>query len=97
MAPSNYPASLSNVVFDLMNVEIVHSTLRNNTFEYKICCSEDKTIRQGQFKGPNVQLRLSFFNQGNYSFHLFTNGEQIQRSIFEKRTHTNSAKTSLLQ
>lgn len=77
-------AAVSNIVYDLMNVEIIHSSLFNNIFEYRICCDDEKIIRKGRFTGPNVQLRLSFIKEGKYSFLLFLNGEQIQQSGFEK-------------
>ena len=85
MLPQHFlTANVSNIVYDLLKVEIVQSTLFNTTFEYKICCPNEKIIRKGSFRGPNVQLRLSLMQEGKYSFHLFLNGEQIQYSGFEK-------------
>ena len=87
LAQNTTAAAVSNIVYDLMNVEIVHASLFNNInniFEYKIFCCEEKIIRKGKFTGHNVQLRLSFIKEGKYSFRLFLNGEQIQQSGFEK-------------
>lgn len=79
-------ASVTAIVEDFMFVEINKYALAGKTFEYKICTPDEKIIRKGQFSGLNVQLRLSFIEEGRYNFQLYLNGEQLQESRFEKRS-----------
>ncbi|HRI21095.1 MAG TPA: hypothetical protein PLA68_09070 [Panacibacter sp.] len=79
-------ANVTAIVDDFMFVEINKYALAGNTFEYKICTTDEKIIRKGQFSGLNVQLRLSFIEEGKYNFQLYLNGEQLQESRFEKRS-----------
>ena len=85
MLPQHFAAAaVTNIVYDFLKVEIVQSALIGNTFEYKICCPDEKIIRKGSFTGSNVQLRLSLMQEGKYIFQLYLNGERIQDSGFEK-------------
>jgi hypothetical protein len=78
-------ATVTNIVWDFMFVQIISDVLQNKTLEYKIFSLDDKLIRKGHFEGPIIQLRLSHIQEGNYIFQLYLNNIQLQQVPFEKR------------
>ncbi len=77
--------SVTDVVFDHLLIEINHNLLRNKDFEYRICTKDKRLVRQGSFRGPAVQLRLSLMDTGNYQLLLSDDGQEWQQFAFEKK------------
>lgn len=77
--------SVTDVVYDHLLIEINSSLLKTKNFEYRICTNDERLVRQGSFRGPMVQLRVSLMNTGNYQLLLSENGEQWEQFGFEKK------------
>jgi len=77
--------SITDIVYDHMLIEINNNVLRTKNFEYRICTKEEKLVRQGSFRGPMVQLRLSLMDTGTYRLLLSSDGQQWQQYAFEKK------------
>ncbi len=84
--PAFHSASVSvtDIVYDHMLIE-VNNNLLFKDFEYKICTEDLKLLRQGVFRGPAVQLRLSFMSTGIYQLQLSNDGKEWQYYAFEKK------------
>ncbi len=79
--------SVTDVVFDHLLIEINHNLLRNKNFEYRICTKDKRLVRQGSFRGPMVQIRLSMMDTGNYQLLLSEDGQEWLDYPFEKKTN----------
>jgi len=77
--------SVTDVVYDHMLIEINNNMLRTKNFEYRICTKDERLVRQGSFRGPMVQLRLSMMDTGIYELLLSNDGKQWQHYAFEKK------------
>ena len=77
--------SITDVVYDHLLIEIKHSLLTMKYFEYRICTKDEKLVRQGSFRGPMVQLRLSLMDSGDYQLLLSANGNEWEQFGFEKK------------
>jgi hypothetical protein len=86
LSPSATTVCVTNEVYDIMNVQIEDSNFCDTTFEYYICNASQKIIRKGYFKGLQVQLRLSFFEEGMYLMNLMLQGNVWHSLSFQKKT-----------
>lgn len=77
--------SVTDVVYDYLLIEINHNQSLSKNFEYRICTRDKKLVRQGCFRGPSVQLRLSLMDTGNYQLLLSENGSEWEQFGFEKK------------
>jgi hypothetical protein len=77
--------SVTDVVYDHMLIEINNTQLRTKNFEYRICTKDKKLVRQGSFRGPMVQIRLSLMDTGIYQLLLSNDGQEWQQYPFEKK------------
>ena len=77
--------SVTDVVYDHLLIEINHNLLKTKSFEYRICTKDKRLVRQGSFRGPMVQLRLSLMDDGKYQLLLSQNGEEWEQFGFEKK------------
>jgi len=77
--------SVTDVVYDHLLIEITSSLLKTKNFEYRICTKDEKLVRQGSFRGPMVQLRVSLMNTGNYQLLISENGREWEQFGFEKK------------
>ncbi len=77
--------SITDIVYDHMLIEINNYVLRTKNFEYRICTKDERLVRQGSFRGPMVQLRLSLMDTGKYHLLLSSDGQQWQQFAFEKK------------
>jgi len=77
--------SITDIVYDHMLIEINNNVLRTKNFEYRICTKDERLVRQGSFRGPMVQLRLSLMDTGSYRLLLSSDGQQWQQYAFEKK------------
>ncbi len=78
--------SVTDIVYDHMLIEINNNVLRTKNFEYRICTKDERLVRQGSFRGPMVQLRLSLMDSGKYQLLLSSDGNQWQQYAFEKKS-----------
>ncbi len=76
--------SVTDIVYDHMFIQ-VNNNLLFKDFEYKICTEDKKLLRQGVFRGPAVQLRLSYMDIGIYQLLLSNDGKEWQYYSFEKK------------
>ncbi len=77
--------SVTDIVYDHLFIEINSKVLQTNNFEYRICTNDKHLVRQGSFRGPLVQIRLSLMDTGNYQLLLSNDGQQWQQYAFEKK------------
>jgi len=77
--------SVTDVVYDHLLIEINHNLLKTKNFEYRIWSKDKRVVRQGTFRGPMVQLRLSLMDTGNYQLLLSENGNEWEQFAFEKK------------
>ena len=85
--PAFHSASVSvtDIVYDHMLIEVNNNMLFSKDFEYKICTKDKQMLRQGSFRGPAVQLRLSSMDIGIYQLQLSKDGKEWQYYAFEKK------------
>ena len=76
---------VTDVVYDHLLIEINHQQSQTKNFEYRICTRDEKLVRQGSFRGPRVQLRLSLMDTGNYQLLLSEDGSEWEPFGFEKK------------
>ncbi|HWB26094.1 MAG TPA: hypothetical protein VG738_11470 [Chitinophagaceae bacterium] len=77
--------SVTDVVYDHLLIEINHNLLKNKSFEYRIWTKDKRIVRQGSFRGPMVQMRLSMIDTGNYQLLLSEDGQKWEQFAFEKK------------
>lgn len=63
--------SITEIVYDLMMVNVNRASLLKNCITYVIRNQANKLIRKGNFSGYNVQLRMTHLEDGQYEFDMF--------------------------
>ncbi|MDI9364250.1 MAG: hypothetical protein QM541_04810 [Flavobacterium sp.] len=78
--------SITEIVYDLMMINVNRASLLKNCITYVIRNQANKLIRKGNFSGYNVQLRMTHLEDGRYEFDLFIEDQLCLNIPFEKRT-----------
>lgn len=78
--------SITEIVYDLMIVNVNKASLIKNCITYVVRNQANKLIRKGNFSGYNVQLRMAHLEDGRYEFDMFIEDELRLNISFEKRT-----------
>lgn len=78
--------SITEVVYDLMMVNVNRASLLKNCITYVIRNQANKLIRKGNFSGYNVQLRMTHLEDGKYECDMFIEDQLYLNIPFEKRT-----------
>lgn len=78
--------SITEIVYDLMMVNVNRASLLKNCITYVIRNQANKLVRKGNFSGYNVQLRMTHLEDGQYEFDMFIEDQLCLNIPFEKRT-----------
>ena len=78
--------SITEIVYDMMMVNVNCASLIKNRISYIIRNKANKLIRKGNFTGYNVQLRMTNLEDGKYDVDLFVEDKLYLNISFEKRS-----------
>jgi hypothetical protein len=82
--------SITEIVYDLMMVNVNRASLLKDCITYVIRNQSNKLVRKGNFSGYNVQLRMTHLEDGKYEFDMFIEDKLYMNIPFEKRSIENS-------
>lgn len=91
MGTSTIQISITEKKNDVLDVDILTSSMLFNSFEYRIWGDNNKMLRRGQFRAPSVQMRTNDLREGNYMFQLLLNDNEILNAPFHKTCHATGA------
>ena len=80
----NTAARITQYVYDFMTIELSDTSFNPLNAGYKIYNSINHLIRQGNFSGPAVQLRVSHLEKGDYFVQLCLNEKELGCYRFSK-------------
>lgn len=63
-------ATITSKVHDFLLIQLNDGNKKNASVHYEIINEDCKIIRKGNFKGTEVQLRVTHLQEGNYNVHL---------------------------
>ncbi|MBC7651882.1 MAG: hypothetical protein H7101_09040 [Deinococcales bacterium] len=85
--------SITEIVNDIMIVNVNCASLIKNRISYIIRNNANKLIRKGNFTGYNVQLCMTHLEDGNYEVDMFVEDELYLNIPFEKRSMSANSLT----
>jgi hypothetical protein len=63
-------ATITSKVHDFLLIQLNDESRKDVSVHYEIINEDCKIIRKGNFKGTEVQLRVTHLQEGNYNVHL---------------------------
>ena len=85
--------SITEIVYDMMVMNVNCASLIKNRISYIIRNHANQQIRKGNFTGYNVQLRMTHLEDGKYDVDMFVEDELYLNIPFEKRSVSEGSLT----